>query len=59
MHIESSLEEGTYVFKLAELHDRYENRFKKLLVDLSTNRTRLKEELTDYFKEHRIQQQSD
>ncbi len=59
MHIESSLEEGIYVFKLTELHDRYENRSKKLHVDFSTNRTRLNEELTDYSKEHGIQEQSE
>ncbi len=32
---------------------------KKLRVDFSTNRSRLKEELTDYFKEHGIQEQSE
>ena len=57
MHMESSLEEGTYAFKLAELHDSYENRLKKLHVDFSTNRTRLKEDLIDYFKEHGIQEE--
>lgn len=59
MHVEGALEQGTYVFKLAELHAAYENRLKKLSVDFSTNRTRVKGELIDYFQKYGIQEQSD
>ena len=47
--MESALEEGIHVFKLAELHAAHENRLKNLNIDFSANRTRLKGKLLDYF----------
>ena len=48
MHVESALEDGIHVFKLAELHAAYENRLKNL------NRTRLKGKLLYYFQDNGI-----
>ena len=59
MDMEGALEQGMYVFKLAELHTAYESRLKTLNINSSTNRTRLKRELMEYFQEHGMQEQSD
>ena len=56
--MESALEEGIHVFKLAELHAAHENRLKNLNIDFSANRTRLKGKLLDYFQYNGIQVQS-
>ena len=56
MNVESSLEEGIHVFKLAELHDAYENCLNNLNIDFSANTTRLKGELLDYFQDNKSSQ---
>ena len=52
MDMEGALEEGIYVFKLAELHTT-------LNVTSSINRTRLKKQLMEHFQEHGMQEESD
>ena len=59
MDMEGALEEGIYVFKLAELHTTYESSLKTLNITSSINRTRLKRELMEHFQEHGMQEQSD
>lgn len=59
MHVESALEQGTYMFPLAELHAAYEERLKEFNIDTSINRSRLKKELLDFFQKYEIQEQSD
>jgi hypothetical protein len=56
-HIENSVEEGTFFFKVSELHRLYENRLRDLGMDKETNRTRFKENIIGYFPE--AQEQSD
>ncbi|MEL7308718.1 MAG: hypothetical protein AAGK05_13165 [Pseudomonadota bacterium] len=49
--IEDKMENGTSMFKLADLHAIYENRLKELNIHKTVNRTRLKKQLSDYFDE--------
>lgn len=56
-YIESSVENGTHFFVVAELHTLYEGRLRDLGVEKSINRFRLKNELMTYFPES--QEESD
>ena len=57
--METAAEDGTYFFKLTQLHDLYEKRLKEFNLDISVNKTRLKEQLLNHFKIEGLQQQSD
>ena len=48
-HIESSLETGNFIFILADLHRMYQGRLNDLGVDVTTNKTRLKQRLLNHF----------
>ena len=56
-YIEREVNSGNKVFKLAELHSLYENRLEDLGNNKSVNKTRLKKQLLEHFKE--AQEQSD
>ena len=56
-YIEREVNSGNKVFKLAELHSLYEYRFEDLGNKKSMNKTRLKKQLLEHFKE--AQEQSD
>ena len=49
---------GTYIFKLSQLHCLYESRLSNLGKDTSINKTRLKKQLLDHFS-YQCQEQSD
>lgn len=55
---ECSVENGTYIFKLSQLHCLYESRLSNLGKDTSINKTRLKKQLLDHFS-YQCQEQSD
>ena len=48
-HIESSLETGNFIFKLADLHHIYQGRLNDLGVDVTNNKTRLNPRLLNIF----------
>ena len=56
-YIEREVNSGNKVFKLAELHSVFENRLEDLGNNKSVNKTRLKKQLLEHFKE--AQEQSD
>ena len=57
--IEASLEEESYLFKLSELHQLYQQRLNDLGEDINSNKTRLKDMLLQHFSEMGVQEQSD
>lgn len=57
-YVESSVETGTYIFKLSELHCMYEERLRHVGVDKTINKTRLKMKILERFDE-KCQEQSD
>lgn len=57
--IESMIEEGNQIFKLTDLHAIYEDRLRKLGLDTSINKTRLKNNIIDHFLDSGIQEQTD
>ena len=56
-YIEREVNSGNKVSKLAELHSLYENRLEDLGNNKSVNKTRLKKQLLEHFKE--AQEQSE
>ena len=48
-HIEESIESGTFIFKLSELHGMYLSELKELGIERSVHRTRLKLQILDHF----------
>ena len=48
-YMENSVEDGTFLFKLTEIHDMYEKRLNDLGLDISFDKTRLKERLLEHF----------
>ena len=56
-HIESSLETGNFIFKLAD-HHMYQGRLNDLGVYVTTNKTRLKQRLLNHFSS-KCQEQPD
>ena len=56
--IESSVENGNYIFKLSELHSLFEDRLCALGLGISINKTRLKKQVLDHFSRE-CQEQSD
>lgn len=58
-YIETSLEDGIYLYKLSELHYLYVQRLKELNEDINVNKTRLKDKLLDYFADMGLQEQTD
>ena len=58
-HMEVSVEEGYYLFKLAEVHRLYQERLSNLGHDTSVNKTRPKEKLLHHFAQLGLQAQSD
>lgn len=56
-HIEASVEDGTYIFNLFDLHLKYEERLNALGIDISINKTRLKERLLTHFGDMELQEQ--
>lgn len=57
--IESMIEEGNHILKLTDLHAIYEERLQKLGLDTSINKTRLKNDIIDHFRDSGIQEQTD
>ena len=57
--IEALLEEESYLFKLSELHQLYQQRLNDLGEDINSNKTRLKDMLLQHFSEMGVQEQSD
>ena len=49
--VSNSVEAGTYIFQLPELHDLYVNRLKQLGFSKSINKTRLKQQFLEHFME--------
>lgn len=58
-HMEESAEEGTYLFKLPNLHTMFEKRLRDFNIDIKINKTRLKEKILTYFSEQGLKEQSD
>ena len=50
-YIEKSVDSGTLLFKLSELHQLYINRLEDLGIKKAINRTRLKNQLLEQFPE--------
>ena len=50
-YIEMSVNAGTLLFKLSELHSLYVNRLEKLDIKKTINKTRLKEQLLQQFSD--------
>ncbi len=57
--IESALEEGTHIFKLAEVHKLYQSYLENLGVDITVNKSRLKSDLLEHFQTSAVQEQLD
>ena len=55
--MESMMEDGTYAFKLQDLHSSFENRLCELGLNITFNRTRLKDKLLDYFSDFGLLEQ--
>ena len=55
--IDTALEESNYVFKLADLHELYENRLQQFGVGVSVHKTRLRDEIISHFLNYGIQEQ--
>ena len=51
-YIEGNVDNGTYIFKLAELHNVYENRLHEFGLTKTVNKTRLKNQILDQFIGH-------
>ena len=58
-HVEESLDDGNFLFKLSDLHTLYEQRLKDLGVDVAINKTRVKGKLLDHFSGMGLQEQCD
>ena len=58
-YMENSVEEGTFLFKLTQIHNMYEKRLNDFDLDISFNKTRLKEQLLTHFRDSGLQEQSD
>ena len=48
-HTEESIESGTFIFKLSELHGMYMSQLKELGIERSVHSTRLKLQILDHF----------
>ena len=57
LEMESMMEDGTYTFKLQDLHSSFENRLRELGLNITFNRTRLKDKLLDYFSDFGLLEQ--
>ena len=49
-HIENSLVDGTFIFKMSDIHKLCQEYLKYLKVDITINKTRLKTELLEHFE---------
>ena len=56
-YIKSTVDSGTVVFKLSEVHSLYVNRLQELGIEKIVNKTRLKNDLLEHFSE--AQEQND
>ena len=56
--IESSLEDESYLFKLSELHQLYQQCLNEIGEDITSNKTRLNDMLLQHFSEMGVQEQS-
>jgi hypothetical protein len=54
-YIEMSVNDGTLIFKLSELHTLYVNRLEELNIIKTINKTRLKEKLLEQFFDEQAQ----
>ena len=57
--IENMIEEGNQILKLTDLYAMYVKRSRKLGLDTSINKTRLKNNIIDHFLDAGIQEQTD
>ena len=58
LYIECAIEEGTYLFKVKELRDMYQNRLKDIGYDFEVNKNAFKESILRHFEEYGLQEQS-
>ena len=58
-HIENLLVDGTFIFKMSDIHKLCQKYLKDLKVDITINKTRLKTELLEHFELSAVQEQSD
>ena len=58
-YIESMIEEGNQIFNQSDLHASYQNCLKKVGLDTSAHKTRLKKGIIDHFLDSGVQEQSD
>ncbi len=58
-YIASALEDGTYIFRVAEVHKLYQSYLEILGADITVNRTRLKTDLLEHFQTSAVQEQFD
>jgi hypothetical protein len=49
LYIEESIENGTFIFKLSELHSMYVNQLKQYGIEKFIHKTRLKSQILDHF----------
>ena len=56
-YIEKSVDSGMFLFKLSEIHSLYENRLMELGIQKVVNKTRLKDDLLDFFSEAQEQRE--
>ena len=57
--IENGLDDGTFIFKMSDMHRLCQEYLKHLGVDFNINKTCLKRELLEYFETSAVQEQSD
>ena len=57
--IENGLDDGTFIFKMSDVHRLCQEYLKDLGVDFNINKMRLKRELLEHFETSAVQQQSD
>lgn len=58
-YMEESAEEGTYLFKLSNLHNMFEERLKDFGIDTTIHKTRLKDKILKHFCHQGLEEQSD
>lgn len=57
--MEESAEEGTYLFKLSNLHNMFEERLRDFGIDVTIHKTRLKDKIMKHFCQQGLEEQSD
>lgn len=58
-YMEESAEEGTYLFKLSTLHNLFEKRLRDFSMEITINKTRLKDKIIEHFSQQGLEEKSD